>query len=158
MHHYDVVRCFSQNYEVFLISRVIWDYEVDQIVNHIYVETNGKRKVIEFCCPFAFILHALDKKAIPTVVLFLQFDWLVLCLMFNVFFGAYFPWQPLPNPKKSRNDSDANEGGNPKDNKLDPVTEDGGEDWMGGGEYDNDVNYTEQEAYDYDEQYGFEEY
>nr|GMC64339.1 transcription factor IIIB 70 kDa subunit-like isoform X1 [Ipomoea batatas] len=65
--------------------------------------------------------------------------------------------KPLPDPKKSRNDSDANEGGNPKDNKLDPVIEDGGEEWMG-GEYDNDVNYTEQEAYDYDEQYGFEEY
>nr|GLL19605.1 transcription factor IIIB 60 kDa subunit-like isoform X4 [Ipomoea trifida] len=71
---------------------------------------------------------------------------------------SLFDESPLPNPKKSRNDSDANEGGNPKDNKLDPVTEDGGEDWMGGGEYDNDVNYTEQEAYDYDEQYGFEEY
>ncbi|XP_019157496.1 PREDICTED: transcription factor IIIB 60 kDa subunit-like isoform X3 [Ipomoea nil] len=69
-----------------------------------------------------------------------------------------FDESPLPaNPKKSRNDSDANEGRNLKDNKLDPVTEDGGEEWMG-GEYDNDVNYTEQEAYDYDEQYGFEEY
>ncbi|XP_019168302.1 PREDICTED: transcription factor IIIB 70 kDa subunit-like isoform X2 [Ipomoea nil] len=69
-----------------------------------------------------------------------------------------FDESPLPaNPKKSRNDSDTNEGGNLKDNKLDPIKEDGGEEWMGGGEYDNDVNYTEQEAYDYDEQYGFEE-
>lgn len=83
--------------------------------------------------------------------------WLTWFILMFVF--VYFPWQPLPdNPKKSRYDLDANEDVNLKGKKLDPVTEDGEEEWMGGGEYDNDVNYTEQEAYDYDEPYDFEEY